>query len=63
MPERLPPTYPLTFKEIYRDKIWGGPQLKKVLGKKGSSRRTGESWELSHRDKAIGMMPPFMKSS
>ena len=56
MPERPPPTYPLTFKEIYRDKIWGGPQLKRVLGKKGASRRTGESWELSHREKAVSVV-------
>ena len=56
MPERLPPTYPLTFKEIYRDKIWGGPELKKVLGKKGANKRTGESWELSHREKAVSVV-------
>ena len=41
MPERLPPLYPLRFKEIYKDKIWGGPELAKVMGKKGASKRTG----------------------
>jgi mannose-6-phosphate isomerase len=49
MPDRLPPLYPLRFKEIYKDKIWGGPELAKVLGKKGATRRTGESWEVAHR--------------
>ena len=31
MPERPPPVYPLRFKEIYKDKIWGGPELAKVM--------------------------------
>ncbi len=56
MPERPPPLYPLLFKEIYKDKIWGGPELKKVLGKKGAGKRTGESWEISHRDKAVSVV-------
>src|SRR6185436_9657290 len=46
MPERPPPAYPLRFKEIYKDKIWGGPELAKVLGKKGAGRKCGESWEI-----------------
>jgi len=51
MPERPPPLYPLRFKEIYKDKIWGGPELAKVIGKKGAGRRCGESWEIAHRPK------------
>jgi mannose-6-phosphate isomerase len=50
MPERLPPLYPLRFKEIYKDKIWGGPELAKVLGKKGAGKKCGESWEVAQRD-------------
>ncbi len=50
MPERPFTVYPLRFKEIYKDKIWGGPELAKVIGKKGASRRCGESWEISQRD-------------
>lgn len=50
MPDRLPPLYPLRFKAIYKDKIWGGPELAKV-GKKGTGRKCGESWEIAHRDK------------
>jgi mannose-6-phosphate isomerase len=50
MPDRLPPLYPLRFKEIYKDKIWGGPELAKI-GKRGSGKKCGESWEIAHRDK------------
>ena len=42
MPERPFAVYPLRFKEIYKDKIWGGPELAKVIGKKGASRRCGQ---------------------
>jgi len=38
--------YPLKFKPIIKDKIWGGPKLRDVLGKKASDK-AGESWELS----------------
>ena len=50
MPPKEPPLYPLRFKEIYKKKIWGGPELKTAMAKKGATRQTGESWELSHRD-------------
>jgi len=56
MPERPPPIYPLRFKEIYKEKIWGGPELSKVMGKKGAGKKTGESWELSQRDKSISVV-------
>ncbi len=51
MPERPFTVYPLRFKEIYKDKIWGGPELAKVIGKKGASKRCGESWEIAQREK------------
>lgn len=38
--------YPLKFKPILREKVWGGNKLHTVLGKK-SAGRIGESWELS----------------
>jgi mannose-6-phosphate isomerase len=56
MPERPPPLYPLRFKEIYKDKIWGGPELAKVAGKKGAGRRCGESWEIAHRPKEASVV-------
>jgi mannose-6-phosphate isomerase len=41
----------MRFKEIYRDKIWGGPELAKVMGKKGAGKKCGESWEIAQRGK------------
>jgi len=38
--------YPLKFKPILKDKLWGGPRLREVLGKKASDK-SGESWEIS----------------
>ena len=38
--------YPLKFKPILKDKIWGGPKLRDVLGKEASDK-AGESWEIS----------------
>jgi mannose-6-phosphate isomerase len=38
--------YPLKFKPILKDKIWGGSGLRDVLGKNASGK-AGESWEIS----------------
>ncbi len=43
--------YPMRFKEIFKDKIWGGPELKRLMGKSGAGAKTGESWEIAHRGK------------
>ncbi|NDV45161.1 type I phosphomannose isomerase catalytic subunit [Flagellimonas sediminis] len=39
--------YPLKFKPILKERLWGGTKLKEVLGKPIKSDITGESWELS----------------
>ena len=39
--------YPIRFKEIYKEVVWGGSRLKTLLGKAIPSARTGESWEIS----------------
>lgn len=40
--------YPLKFKPILKDRIWGGNKLINVLNKKTSSvQKPGESWEIS----------------
>lgn len=39
--------YPLTFKPILKERIWGGNKLKILFGKELNSDQTGESWELS----------------
>ena len=39
--------YPLTFKPIFKERIWGGTKLKDVLNKSFDGICIGESWELS----------------
>ena len=40
--------YPLKFKTIYKDKLWGGQKIKTVLGKDyGDLPNCGETWEIS----------------
>lgn len=39
--------YPLQFKPIFKERIWGGTKLATVLNKPITSDITGESWELS----------------
>ena len=39
--------YPLKFRPILKERLWGGTKLKDVLGKPIESEITGESWELS----------------
>ncbi|REE01596.1 type I phosphomannose isomerase catalytic subunit [Marinoscillum furvescens] len=40
--------YPLKFKTIFKDKIWGGQKIKSILGKDFSPLpNCGETWELS----------------
>lgn len=47
--------YPLKFKPILKDKIWGGPRLREVLGKQASDK-AGESWEISGVEGDISMV-------
>ncbi len=40
--------YPLKFKTIFKDKLWGGQKIKTVLGKDfGDLPNCGETWEIS----------------
>ncbi|WP_081211056.1 type I phosphomannose isomerase catalytic subunit [Salegentibacter sediminis] len=39
--------YPLKFKPILKEKIWGGNKLKTILNKDSSLENIGESWEIS----------------
>ncbi|MEW5676266.1 type I phosphomannose isomerase catalytic subunit [Flavobacterium enshiense] len=39
--------YPLVFKPILKDRIWGGTKLKSLLNKEVPTVTTGESWEIS----------------
>src|SRR5690606_10085031 len=40
------PLYPLKFAPIFKEKVWGGTKLNKIL-KKNISGNVGESWEIS----------------
>jgi len=39
--------YPIKFKPILKEKIWGGEKLSNVLNKKTTAKNVGESWEIS----------------
>jgi mannose-6-phosphate isomerase len=39
--------YPIKFKSILKDRLWGGNKLREVLGKNFEGSGIGESWELS----------------
>lgn len=39
--------YPLKFKPILKEKVWGGEKLESLLQKNSPSINTGESWEIS----------------
>lgn len=40
--------YPLKFQPIFKDKIWGGDKIRKILNKDiGNLPNCGESWEIS----------------
>ncbi len=49
--------YPLKFEPIYKEKIWGGDKLKKVLGKDiPEGKKIGESWEISDHFEDTGIV-------
>jgi len=48
--------YPIKFKPILHDKIWGGQKLKKVLKKNTDLTRVGESWEISSVKNAVSVV-------
>jgi len=49
--------YPIRFKEIYKQVIWGGKRLKNVLGKEiPPGGKTGESWEISDHGDDTGVV-------
>lgn len=39
--------YPIKFRPILKEKIWGGNKLATLLNKKTNSQNVGESWEIS----------------
>jgi mannose-6-phosphate isomerase len=57
--------YPLKFKPVYKEVVWGGQKLKNVLGKKGNlPEKCGESWELSSIEGSISVVENgFLKNN
>ncbi len=39
--------YPLKFKPIFKNLIWGGEKIHTILNKNTNSTNCGESWEIS----------------
>lgn len=50
------PLYPLKFKPILKEKVWGGAKLKTLLNKNTSLNFVGESWEISGVDDNISVV-------
>lgn len=48
--------YPIKFKPIFKEKIWGGEKLKTLLHKDCNLPNIGESWEISDVDEDISIV-------
>lgn len=48
--------YPIKFKPILKEKVWGGAKLKDLLNKETTSDIVGESWEISGVDGAVSVV-------
>lgn len=48
--------YPLKFKPIFKERIWGGVKLRTLLNKETTLDAVGESWEISGVDGAISVV-------
>ncbi len=56
--------YPIKFKPILKDVIWGGTRLRDMLGKKCPTDSCGESWEISAvQDKISVVENGFLKGN
>lgn len=56
--------YPLKFRPIILDKIWGGNKLQDCLNKNTSSVKAGESWEISTVNNYISVVSDgFLKDN
>ena len=48
--------YPIKFKPILKQTIWGGEKLMTVLNKQSDEKNIGESWEISSVDRNISIV-------
>ena len=51
-----PSLYPLKFKPILKDVIWGGTGLRDILNKPAKTDKCGESWEISSVEENISVV-------
>ncbi|MGM0414784.1 MAG: type I phosphomannose isomerase catalytic subunit, partial [Bacillota bacterium] len=42
--------YPIKFKPVYKEKIWGGRNLKRLFNKNIPEGKVGESWEIASHE-------------
>jgi mannose-6-phosphate isomerase len=48
--------YPIKFRPILKEKIWGGDKLPKTFNKESNSKSVGESWEISGVDNNVSVV-------
>jgi len=49
--------YPYTFEPIYKDRIWGGQNLRRLFGRAlPPGRQIGESWELADLEQGVSLV-------
>lgn len=48
--------YPIRFKPIIKEKIWGGTKLVHVLNKESENSNIGESWEISGIENSVSIV-------
>ena len=48
--------YPMLFKPVYKDMIWGGSRLRDCLGRAEAPERCAESWEIADRPDGMSVV-------
>lgn len=48
--------YPIRFKPVYRDYIWGGDKILKRFNRKEKPGKYAESWEVSDRKNGMSIV-------
>lgn len=48
--------YPLKFKPIFKERLWGGKKLRNELGKNAQGSNIGESWEISAVEDSVSVV-------
>ncbi len=48
--------YPYTFKAVYKNKIWGGRNLERIMGRMLPEGDIGESWELADLTEGVSVV-------